>query len=326
MAGIRIGVRSSRLAAARAAAVVSELRAAGQQVEVVPVASPSAPAAPSAPKAGPCMFVTSLHDALRADQIDVAIQSYKDLSVADATGVVVAAVPRRADPRDALISHGHRALHELPVRSSVGVSARRRVVQLDAMELGLNPVPLGGSVDDITGRIAQVRSGDLDAVIVPRSAVDSLGLTDEIAQDLDPVVMTPSPAQGATACECRAGDLDIEHLLRATIHHDATAAHCEAERAAQAVFTQPSAPGQPNANSQPSGFAALATSTDAGTTLRGMVPSRVRGGVARASVTGTADTPPVQLGYGLAEELVDVGAIPSDAGLALVPSLLPDDC
>src|SRR5207245_707455 len=117
--------------------------------------------------------------------------------------LVVAAVPSREDPRDALVSRDQAQLNQLPQGATVGTGSPRRAAQLRALGLGLDVVAIRGNVDT---RIRRVRDGELDAVVVAAAGLARLGRLDEAAEILDPGQMLPAPGQGALAVECRAED------------------------------------------------------------------------------------------------------------------------
>ena len=297
MTVLKIGTRDSRLAIARAERVAQGLREVGQEVELVHVASP--PATDSGDRYGPLPYVQALHTALSEGTVDVAVQSYKDLPLENPPRLTTAAIVRREDARDVLVSRGERALHDLPEGSRVGVSALRRRGQLAALGLEVELVSLPGNVDDFEGRIAQVREGRVEAVVLAQSGMAWLGLTDQISQHLDPLVMLPAAAQGAIACQCRANDLDTEHLLRTALHNENTAVAVEAERAAMFRFMDDPV------DCAMAPFGALA-SVDTAITLRGVAQDS-NGRLVRATVSG-AKTEPRAVGHLLAEKLVSRGA------------------
>ena len=116
--------------------------------------------------------------------------------------MVIAAVPLREDPRDALVARDGLTLGELPVGSRIGTGAPRRIAQLRALGLGLDIVPVRGNVDT---RLRQGRlAGELDAVVLARAGLARLGRLGEVTEVLDPMQVLPAPAQGALAVECRA--------------------------------------------------------------------------------------------------------------------------
>jgi len=214
--------------------IADALRRAGENVEIVKVSTPgdrdrSVPVS----QIGVGVFTSALRDALRSKQIDVAVHSYKDLPTAPESGLVLAAVPPRADPRDALVARDGLTLGELPPGSKVGTGAPRRTSQLRALGLGLELVPIRGNIDT---RMGKVFDGELDAVVLARAGLDRTGNTDKITETLDPIQLLPAPAQGALAVECRVDDVDIEHLLQSTLDDEATRAAVTAERAMLAAL------------------------------------------------------------------------------------------
>ena len=198
---LRLGTRPSALAVAQSELVAQRLRDAGHTVELVTVSTSGDRSSAPIATLGVGVFVSQLRDALVAGEIDLAVHSYKDLPTAADPRLVIAAVPPREDPRDALVARDGRVLGELPVGATVGTGSPRRVAQLEALGLGLRTVPIRGNVDT---RIGKVRSGELDAVVVAAAGLRRLGRIDEAGELLDPLQMLPAPAQGALAVECRA--------------------------------------------------------------------------------------------------------------------------
>ncbi len=225
---LRLGTRGSALALAQANAVADALRRrSGEAVELVEIVTAGDRSSAPIQRLGVGVFVSALRDALAAKEVDFAVHSYKDLPTAPADGLVVAAVPLREDPRDALVARGGRALAELPDGARIGTGALRRIAQLLALGRGLSCVPVRGNVDT---RLRKVADGELDAVVLARAGLARLGRTHEITETLDPLVMLPAPAQGALAVECRADDGGLLDLLAALDDPDTRAA-VTAERA-----------------------------------------------------------------------------------------------
>ncbi|MDD7938153.1 hydroxymethylbilane synthase [Actinomycetospora lutea] len=228
---IRIGTRASLLARTQTDLVASALTDAGATVEIVTIATDgdrSQAANTPIPQTGVGVFVTALRDAVLAGEIDVAVHSYKDLPTAAVPGLVLAAVPAREDPRDALVARDGMVLGELPPGAVVGTGSPRRIAQIAALGLGLELVPIRGNVDTRIGKVAR---GELDAVVLARAGLARLGRVGEATEVLDPLQVLPAPAQGALACECRADDAPLEGLLRATLHDESVATAVSAERA-----------------------------------------------------------------------------------------------
>lgn len=227
---IRIGTRASVLARTQTQQVGDALGSygGGVPVELVPIVTPGdRSAAPLARIGGTGVFVSALRSALLAGQIDVAVHSFKDLPTAAADGIVVAAVPAREDPRDALVARDGLTLAQLPPGARVGTGSPRRAAQLRALGLGVQIVDLRGNVDTRLGKVA---SGELDAVVLALAGLRRLGRDELVSEVLDPMQLLPAPAQGALAVECRAHD-DAAIALVSAIDDGDTRAAVTAERA-----------------------------------------------------------------------------------------------
>jgi hydroxymethylbilane synthase len=222
---LRVGTRGSALARTQTDHIVSSLAA---PVEIVPIVTEGdRSSAALAQIGGTGVFVSALRTALLEGAIDVAVHSYKDLPTAPTEGVVIAAVPKREDPRDALVARDGLTLGELPVGARVGTGSPRRAAQLRALGLGIEIVELRGNVDT---RVGKVRAGELDAVVLAYAGLRRLGRADDVTEVLDPIQMLPAPAQGALAVECRANDDHAVGLL-AQLSDPDTVTAVTAERA-----------------------------------------------------------------------------------------------
>jgi hydroxymethylbilane synthase len=299
---LRIGTRGSALALAQTGHVAEVLEKAGAQVEIVTVSTPGDRSSAPIAQIGIGVFTSALRDALAAGEIDIAVHSYKDLPTAPDPRLVLAAVPPREDPRDALVARDGLTLGELPVGSTVGTGSPRRAAQLEALGLGLVIVPLRGNVDT---RIRKVTDGELDAVVLARAGIARLGRTAEITETLEPIQMLPAPAQGALAVECRVDDVDTEHLLQSTLDDSFSRAAVTAERAMLAALEAGcSAPvgalGDVVEDLDDDGAVVYRIS------LRG-VAATPENDMLRASATGDL-TAAEELGRALAAELLDLGA------------------
>lgn len=299
---IRVGTRGSLLARTQTQTIIDALIAAGYPAERVIIKTAGDASAAPVAEIGVGVFTSALRDALHAGQIDVAVHSYKDLPTAPEPGLVIAAIPPREDPRDALVSTGGKVLGELPVGSTIGTSAPRRVAQLRALGLGLEIRPLRGNLDSRLGKVA---SGELDAVVVARAGLVRIGRADEVTEAFDPVVLLPAPAQGALAVECRSDDAQLVRTL-AELDDASTRASVDAERALLAAL-------EAGCTAPVGAIAEVVESIDDGgrifaeLSLRAAVAAEDGSDVIRASVVGPVDRAE-QLGRGLAAELLDLGA------------------
>jgi hydroxymethylbilane synthase len=224
---IRIGTRGSLLATTQAGVIRDQLIERGHPAELVIVSTEGDRSAAPVAEIGVGVFTTAIRTALAEGTVDVAVHSYKDLPTAPDTRLVIAAIPPRADARDALVARDGLVLGELPAGSVIGTSSVRRAAQLRALGLGLEIRPLRGNLDT---RLNRVSSGDLDAVVVARAGLARIGRLDVVTEALEPVQMLPAPAQGALAVECRVGDHGLAELL-AELDDADTRAAVTAERA-----------------------------------------------------------------------------------------------
>jgi hydroxymethylbilane synthase len=188
---------------------------------------------------GTGVFVSTLRQAVLGGEIDLAVHSLKDLPTVPDPGLVLAAVPPRDDPRDALITRTGAKLADLPQGARIGTGSPRRAAQLLLARPDVRPVPIRGSAGT---RLATVETGALDAVVLAYAGLARIGRLDVVSQVFEPDEMLPAPGQGALAVECAAGRHDLVRLL-GSIDDRASRAATGAERellaALQAGCTAP---------------------------------------------------------------------------------------
>jgi hydroxymethylbilane synthase len=230
MSRLRIATRGSRLALAQTGLVARriekglgvetemvEIRTTGDRIQNVSLAKIG----------GKGLFIKEIEEALLEGRADLAIHSAKDLPAAIAPGLVLAAFPERADPRDALIGDATtRSLEELPRGARVGTGSVRRGSQLRALRPDLEIVPLRGNVDT---RLRKLEEQDLHAVILACAGLDRLGLDDRIHERVSPDLLLPAVGQGTLAIEARDGDPVAGELK--VVDDPGTRAELTAERA-----------------------------------------------------------------------------------------------
>ena len=318
-APLRLGTRRSTLATAQAGQVADAVRAAlDVEVELVPVVTEGDRSAAALTQLGGTgVFVTALREALVEGRIDLAVHSLKDLPVAPAPGLLLAAVPLREDPRDVLVCPAGLTLGELAPGSRVGTGSPRRAAQLHALGLGLDVVPVRGNVDT---RIKKAIDGELDAVLLARAGLARLDRLDAVTEVLDPTQMLPAPGQGALALECRDPDLagrlavldDLPSRLAVTAERALLAAleaGCTAPVGALADVADADPADVPAtsvpATSVPATFVPAAAGTEI--YLRAVVAAVDGSDAVRLSATGPG-TDPVGLGHRLAADLLAAGA------------------
>lgn len=219
---LRIGTRGSALALAQAGVVAQALGG-----ELVVIASEGDRSSASlAALGGTGVFAAALRDALLAGEVDAVVHSFKDLPTAPTAGLSVAAVPRRADPRDALCARDGMTLDTLPEGARVGTGSPRRRAQLAARRPDLDIVDIRGNVDTRLARLQESGERGLDAVVLAAAGLERLGRLDAATQILGIDGWPTAPAQGALAVETRTGD----ERLAARIDHRTSHLAADAER------------------------------------------------------------------------------------------------
>ncbi|MCX5141021.1 MULTISPECIES: hydroxymethylbilane synthase [unclassified Streptomyces] len=235
---LRLGTRRSKLAMAQSGLVadaVSEVT--GRAVELVEITTYGDTSKEHLTQIGGTgVFVAALREALLRGEVDFAVHSLKDLPTAQPEGLVLAAVPVREDPRDALVARDGLTFEQLPPGARIGTGSPRRMAQLNAYArshgLDIETVPIRGNVDT---RIGFVRSGELDAVVLAAAGLSRLGRSGEVTDFLSVDTVLPAPGQGALAIECAATSADLAAAL-AELDDPYTRAAVTAERALLAAL------------------------------------------------------------------------------------------
>lgn len=235
---------------------------------------------------GQGVFVKEVQAAVLEGRADLAVHSAKDLPSLTAPGLVLACVPVRADPRDALVGS---TLAQLPAGAQVATGSIRRRAQLAWLRPDLTFTGLRGNVPT---RVARASADGV--VVVAAAALERLGLRARAAEVLEPAVMLPQVAQGALAVECRAGD-DSTIALLGGLEDRAARRAVDAERGFLARLG--------GGCDLPAG--AYATVAADGTlSIEGMLASGDGRIMLRATRTGTPDRDPAATGAALAEDLL----------------------
>jgi hydroxymethylbilane synthase len=150
------------------------------------------------------------------------VHSAKDLPTDSDPRLVIGAFVERRDPSDALIG---RRLAELAAGATVATGSVRRRAQLQRARPDLEFAELRGNIHT---RLERVPADG--AIVMAVAALEVLGLTDRIAERLDPVEFVPAVGQGCVALDCRVDDSATGEAL-ARIDDGATRAAVEIERA-----------------------------------------------------------------------------------------------
>jgi hydroxymethylbilane synthase len=212
---LRIGTRGSALALWQARSIAQALReATGVEPEIIIIkTSGDKFQQTSFSQIGTKgVFIKELEDALLDERIDLAVHSMKDVPTEMPEGLTIAAIGKREDVRDALLSSSGATLASLPQGARVGTSSLRRQSQLLHARRDLRLLELRGNVDT---RIEKLKRGDYDAIVLAKAGLDRLGLSGNISEVLPHEVSLPAAGQGAIGIEAREGDDETLRVLAA---------------------------------------------------------------------------------------------------------------
>jgi hydroxymethylbilane synthase len=229
---LRIGTRGSKLALWQANHISNLLSISHPELEIeIQVIKTTGDAVLDSPLSeigGKGVFVKEIEEALLSENINIAVHSMKDVPTILPEGLVISAVAKRHDPRDAFISKTGLTLAELPEGSRVGTGSLRRGSQILHHFPSLNIVSIRGNVDTRIGKLKE--SGEFDAIVLAVAGLERMGLGGEITEIISPEIMLPAPGQGIVAIESRVNDQETTDLLR-KINHIETEIAAISERA-----------------------------------------------------------------------------------------------
>ncbi len=235
MKALRIGTRGSALALWQAKSISAALREKASvetEIVIIKTSGDKFQQASFSQIGGKGVFIKELEDALLDKGIDLAVHSMKDVPTELPAGLTIAAIGKREDVRDALLSATGATLETLPREARVGTSSLRRQSQLLHARRDLRMLELRGNVDT---RINKLRRGDYDAIVLAKAGLDRLGLSAQISQVLPHNVSLPAAGQGAIGIEARAEDSTTLGVL-AALEDAETRCAVTAERAALAAL------------------------------------------------------------------------------------------
>jgi len=219
-----IASRGSQLALWQARWVASQLAAAGVEcrIEIIKTTGDKITGVPLAQVGTKGLFTKEIEEALLDGSADLAVHSLKDLPTELPGGLVLAAVPRREDARDALVG---KRLAELKASARVGTSSLRRAAQLRKLRPDLTVESVRGNLDT---RLRKLDEGRYDAILLAAAGLKRLGWAERIAEPLPVETMCPAVGQGALAIETRQSGEGFD--LARTLDHASTHAAVKAER------------------------------------------------------------------------------------------------
>lgn len=231
---IRLGSRGSKLALVQAHWTIDRLTELGVPVELQIIRTTGDRFAEQAVDTFTTrgVFVAEIEQALLRGTIDLAVHSMKDLPGETVSGLTIAAVPPREDPRDVLIGRVAPTLDALPTGARLGTSSLRRRAQLLAVRPDLAPAEMRGNVDT---RLRKLDEGQYDAICLAAAGLHRLGLRDRITEYFPLSLVLPAAGQGALALQTRADDAELIAAL-APLHDDITGRATHAERAVLAAL------------------------------------------------------------------------------------------
>jgi hydroxymethylbilane synthase len=210
---LRLATRGSQLALAQSGQLARRVeRELGVAVELVTLRTSGDRLADVslAKIGGKGLFVTELVEALLDGRADLAVHSAKDLPARTADGLVLAAFPERADPRDALVVRGSAGgLLTLPRGARIGTGSARRRAQLAALRPDFALISLRGNV---TTRLERLDEGRFDAIVLACAGLDRLDLGARIHERIATDLLLPAPGQGVLAIQARAGEALADDL------------------------------------------------------------------------------------------------------------------
>jgi len=293
---IRIGTRGSRLAIVQTTEVIEDLKRVVPDVkcEIVRIRTKG----DTMHELGTgvdvkSLFTQEIEEALIEGRIDIAVHSMKDLTTNTSDGITIAAVPKRNNPHDVLVSRENRKLSQLQPGARVGTSSPRRRAQLLAARGDLQIVDMRGNVDT---RLRKLSSGDADAIILAAAGLERLNLSRYATEIVRTSLIIPAVGQGALAVQSRENDQEIKELV-IKIDHPFTRREIEAERAfAKKLGANCRTP-----------IAAYARSDSSRLTVEGMVASPSGRMLVRGRITSD-NANSSNIGEELAESLLDKGA------------------
>jgi hydroxymethylbilane synthase len=229
-ARLRIGTRRSALALWQTERVRSLLRALGHETDRVEIKTTGdlTPDIPLARIGSRALFTKQIDDALLENRIDLAVHSLKDLPTELPSGIIIAAVSAREDPRDALVGRTPLRWTDLPKAAVIATSSLRRRAQLLNSRPDLRIVDIRGNVDT---RLAKLDARpEWSAIVLATAGLVRLGLAERIGERLPPDVMLPAPGQGALAVTVRSDDVEVQGAVHGAVHDAVTAVEVAAER------------------------------------------------------------------------------------------------
>jgi hydroxymethylbilane synthase len=228
---VRIGTRGSRLALAQAREIQKRLsrrhRGVAFRLVIVKTTGDEFQSVELFKRNKTGVFTKAIEEKLLRGEIDLAVHSLKDLPTELPRGLCLAAIPKRLDARDVIVSRGRYGLSSLPKGARVGTGSPRRKQQILLARPDLRLVDIRGNLDT---RVAKaLKKKELDAVVVARAGLLRLKKYLRYASALSARAVLPPVGQAALGIQARSGDRDTLRLA-AFLNHEKTRRAVIAER------------------------------------------------------------------------------------------------
>lgn len=174
------------------------------------------------------LFTKEIENELLEEKIDLAVHSLKDLQTQIPDGLKLAAVTKRHNVEDVLISRKKgTTIFTLPENAKVGTGSLRRKSQLLHLRPDIQVFDLRGNVPS---RIEKFLKSDWDAIILARAGVERLKLHKYISSIIPIEFFLPAVGQGALGIETKENNLLAIEFLQ-SIHDENTFVATKSERA-----------------------------------------------------------------------------------------------
>jgi hydroxymethylbilane synthase len=155
---------------------------------------------PLAKIGGKGLFTKELEVAMLEGTAHLAVHSLKDVPTKFEDGLQLAAVTKRFDPRDALLSNKYSSIDDLPQGAIVGTTSLRRRMAIMMLRPDIELKDLRGNINT---RIAKLNAGEYDAIILAATGIQKLKIENEVKY-FSPIptdVMIPSMGQATLGIE-----------------------------------------------------------------------------------------------------------------------------
>ena len=226
---IRFGSRKSALAVAQTRILMDAVAAAHPELEVELVTMTTTgdvnmkPFSEASDKFGiKGLFTQELEEALKSEEIDIAVHSLKDVPMYANEELPIVAYSARGDARDAIVLP--EGAGEIDETLPLGCSSARRRIQLAKLFPQLRVEPVRGNVNT---RLRKLDEGQFSALVLAAAGLQRVGLGERISRYFTTDEMIPAPGQGILACQGRAGE-SYEYLD--AVRCEAAACCARAER------------------------------------------------------------------------------------------------